>query len=44
MSLIGSFAIVDKSPDHASRVNVLHNAFFRSCSEKIIFFDIDIVV
>ena len=38
--------VVDKSPHHAARVNVSHNAFFISRSEetKIIFFDVDIVV
>ena len=33
-----------KSPYHVARVNVSRNAFSSSCSEKNIFFDIDIVV
>ena len=35
-------SIVDKSPYHAARVNVLRNVFFSSRSEKKI--DVDIVV
>ena len=39
------FAIVDKSPYHAARVNASRNAFFSSLSKKkTIFFDVDIVV
>ena len=40
--MIGYFAVVDKSPYQAARVNVLLNAFFSSPSEKTFFFDVDI--
>ena len=44
--MIGKFAVVDKSPDNAARVNVSRNAFFSSrfLKRKNGFFDVDIVV
>ena len=44
LAMIGKFAVVDKSPYHAARVNVSRNAFFSSRSEKNISFDVDIAV
>ena len=43
-NLIGSFDVVDKSPDNSARVNLSRNAFFSSRFEKNLFFDVDIVV
>ena len=44
-TVAANLAISLKSPYlHAARVNVSRNAFFSSHSEKIIFFDVDIVL